>query len=304
MHARFVVTTKDSNRRLDQFIPENDASLSRSFIRNLIEIGGVHIQGRRVRKCAHVVHTGDSVEVHWDGLPLKPFSLTQERIVFRDRYLLAVDKPAGIDVQPTPARYKGTLYEALLRFLHDPFRPLDRPSLGMVQRLDRDTSGVMIFSIHPRAHRGLTSAFCERTVGKRYLALVKGVPVAAEGELRSYLTRDRYQNKVRSVANGGKEAITRYRLVEDFGAAALLDVEIFTGRSHQIRVHLAETGHPLLGDTLYGGPDEIMGCAVARQMLHSRELTLTHPVLETPLSLEAQLPPDFESVCRLLRSLG
>ncbi|HKK01292.1 MAG TPA: RluA family pseudouridine synthase [Desulfuromonadales bacterium] len=287
--------------RLDQYIPGQDASLSRSFIRRLVDIGGVHVQGRRVRKCSHVVQTGETVEVHWDGLPLTPFSLTEEHIVFRDRYLLAVNKPACLDIQPTPSRYKGTLYEALLRFLQNPYRPLDRPSLGMVQRLDRDTSGIVIFSIHPRAHRGLTAAFTERQVEKRYLALVNGVPRNGNGELRSHLARDRYHNRMKSVPKGGKEAITRFRVIEDFGVAALLEVEILTGRSHQIRAHCAEAGHPLLGDTLYGGPCEILGCGIARQMLHSWQLTLTHPVLETPLSLEVKPPEDFEQICNLLR---
>ncbi len=251
---RFIPEPQDAGERLDQFVPGQTEELSRTFLRRVVDIGGVHVGGRRVRRCSHPVRAGEAVEVFLDGRPLETYTLCCRDVIFQDKFLLAISKPAGVESQPTPARYKGTLYEALLRYLHDPFRPLDRPQLGMVQRLDRDTSGIMVFSTHARAHRGLTLAISGRKIGKSYLALVRGEMPEATGEIRSFLARSRSSNLMRSVARGGKEALTRYRVVEELDDASLLEVEIPTGRSHQIRVHLSEAGHPLLGDLRYGGP--------------------------------------------------
>ncbi|WP_305042748.1 RluA family pseudouridine synthase [Geoalkalibacter sp.] len=292
---RLQVAAEESGQRLDQFLASR-AAHSRTFWRRIIDLGGVHVAGRRIRQCGYQVQGAQQVEAYVDGLPLEPFVLEDRHILFRDRYLLALDKPAGVDTQPTHARFKGTLYEALLRFLQDPFRPQSPPALGMVQRLDRDTSGVLVFSIHPRAHKPLTEAIGARRLDKVYLALVQGVPKARAGEIRSQLARGRRDNRMKSVEQGGREALTRYRVTRTWEAAALLEVEIPTGRSHQIRVHLAELGHPLLGDTAYGGPEGIAGAPVARQMLHSLRLDLKHPVSGEPLSLTAPVPCDMKQL--------
>lgn len=291
---RLQVSAEDSGQRLDQFLASRAAAHSRTFWRRVIDLGGVHVAGRRIRQCGFQVQCAQHVEAYVDGLPLDPFVLEDRHILFRDRYLLALDKPAGVDTQPTHARFKGTLYEALLRFLQDPFRPQSAPALGMVQRLDRDTSGVLVFSIHPRAHKPLTEAISARRLDKVYLALVQGVPRMEVGEIRSQLARGRRNNLMKSVDQGGREALTRYRVVRAWEAAALLEVEIPTGRSHQIRVHLAELGHPLLGDKAYGGPEQIVGAAIPRQMLHSLRLELDHPVSGEHQSLTAPVPRDLE----------
>lgn len=300
-HFSFVPAQEEDGNRLDQFVAARTGELSRTLLRRVIDIGGAHVGGRRVRRCSHPVRAGEPVEIFIDGQPLVPWRLAESDLLFRDRWLLAVLKPAGIETQPTPARYQGTLYEALLTYLKDPFRPLDHPVLGMVQRLDRDTSGVIVFSIHPRAHRGLTEAFAGGGARKLYQTLVSGTPGETAGEIRSLLARHRGNNLVRSVPKGGKEAITRYRVAEDFGDAALLEVEILTGRSHQIRAHLSELGHPLLGDLRYGGPPTVRGIAVPRQMLHAARLELRHPVTGEPLTIEAPLPADMTEILRHLR---
>jgi 23S rRNA pseudouridine1911/1915/1917 synthase len=299
---RFIPGPQDSGMRLDQFVAGQTGDFSRTFLRRVVEIGGVHVGGKRVRRCSHPVRAGDAVEIFLDGRELEVFTLTPPDVVFQDKFLLAVAKPPGVETQPTPSRYKGTLYEALLRYLQDPFRPLDRPPLGMVQRLDRDTSGVMVFSIHGLAHRGLTQAFSGRSVGKVYLALVRGRLPGGTGEIRSLLARSRSSNRMHSVDRGGKEAITRYRVVEEFAEGSLVEVEIPTGRSHQIRVHLAEAGHPLLGDGRYGGPASAAGRDIPRQMLHAAKLFLVHPVSGEPLVLEAPLPEDMREILEVLRN--
>lgn len=298
---RFTPEADEAGMRLDQFVAGRSADLSRTLVRRLVDLGGVHVGGRRSRRCSYPVRVGETVEVFVDGLPLESYQLDAAAVIYRDPYLIAIDKAPGIETQPTPARFKGTLYAALLDYLHDPFRPLQAPSVGMVQRLDRETSGVMVFSIHPRAHRGLTEAFAGRQVRKRYLAVVAGRMPAAEGAFRSLLARSRATNKVKTVERGGKEAVTCYRVLDEFSDATLVEVEILTGRSHQIRVHFAESGHPLLGDGRYDGPGDWHGYPVRRQMLHSWRLSLTHPVSGEALELEAPIPADMAALLDKLR---
>ena len=294
---RFNVTAELAGLRLDQLLAAVVAGMTRGMARRLVDLGGVHIDGRRVRRCSLASAVGQGVEVHVDGYPLEAYELRPEQILFHDRHLLALDKPAGIATQPTPARYQGTLYAALQKFLGGG----DQISIGMVQRLDRDTSGVIVFSIHPKAHKGLTAAFSEHHVVKRYLALVSGTLAAEAGEFRSLLARRHSTNLTVSVARGGKPAVTRYRVLASSAGTTLVSVEIPTGRSHQIRAHFSEAGHPLLGDTAYGGPKVVADFTVARQMLHAGELQLTHPVNKLPLVLRAPPPADFQE---LLHGLG
>lgn len=301
---RFKVTEQFAGQRLDQFLADSSEQLSRSLARRLIDLGGVHLAGRRMRRCGQQVKPGQQVEVYVDGLALEIFQLGPQHILWQDRHLLVLNKPAGVATQPTPARYQGTLYAAILRLLADPQRPQQTPSLAMVQRLDRDTSGAIVFSIHPQAHKGLTQAFSEHRVRKVYWALVAGTLAEPEGEIRSLLARRRSTNRMVSVERGGKLAITRYRQLAQLGSATLVEVEIPTGRSHQIRVHFAELGHPLLGDCGYGGPGTLDGISLPRQMLHARELAFAHPVSAAPVSLVAPLADDFNQVLTQLGYQG
>jgi 23S rRNA pseudouridine1911/1915/1917 synthase len=295
---RLEVATEQLSPRLDQLLCGALPWLSRGAAKRLIDLGGVHVDGRRVRRCSLPLHSGQRIELHVDGLPLTPFQLSDAHLLYRDAYLLVIDKPAGIATQPTPARFQGTLYAAALNLLG---RAGDA-DLGMVQRLDRDTSGVLVFSIHPRAHKGLTAAFTEHRVDKRYLALVAGAPPQRAGEIRSLLARRHATNRVVSVARGGKPAITRYRVLESFAEASLVEVELLTGRSHQIRAHFAEAGCPLVGDIFYGGPATCIGVPVSRQMLHANELRLDHPVTGEPCHWQARLPEDFAALLERLRT--
>lgn len=289
---RFSVADDQAGQRLDLFLAQALTGAGRGMARRLIDLGGVHVAGRRVRRCSLPVAGGQRIELYVDGLPLTPFQVDAAQLLYRDRYLLALDKPPGVPTQPTPARYQGTLYAALQHYLGG----AGCISLGMVQRLDRDTSGVILFSIHPHAHKGLTTAFGDHRVTKRYLAMVAGELANADGEIRSQLARRRSTNRMVSVARGGKTAVTRYRRIATGNGVSLVEVEILTGRSHQIRVHFAEAGHPLLGDPAYGGPDSREGLRIPRQMLHASELCLEHPVSGAPLQLQAPLPADFRLV--------
>ena len=297
---RLHIPEKLSGQRIDQVLPLLDQSLSSTFVRQLIDFGGVHLNGRRSQTCALQVTSGDKVELFIDGLPFEPFVLDDKQVVYRDDYILVINKPAGIDCQPTPSRYKGTIYSALLKYLADPYQRHLKPSIGMVQRLDRDTSGLMVFSIHPRAHKNMTAQFTSRTIEKIYLAIVAGQLDPEDGEIKSYLARNRASNLMKSVEKGGQEAITRYRTVSSTHAATVVEIELLTGRSHQIRAHLSEAGHSLLGDLRYGGLPTIDGRQISRQMLHASRLSFLHPVIGNRVTFSLPLPDDMAYIAQLL----
>lgn len=285
-----------SEQRLDQYIASTDLDISRSQAKKIIDIGGVHINGRRVRSCSTVVHVDDAIEIYIDNMPLEPYRIAERDILFQDNYLIVLNKPALVETQPTHARYGGTLYEALQWHLKDRFRPHRKADIGMVQRLDRGTSGLIVFSIHPRTHKAMTRIFLEHRIDKRYLALVHNIPDQDCGEIRSFLARTRKENRVRSVSRGGKEAVTRFNLREVLGPASLIELELVTGRSHQIRAHMAELGCPLLGDVRYGGQKDFSSFSLLRPMLHAYKLIFKHPITEETMSFSLPLPDDMQLI--------
>ena len=203
MVNRYLTTSDDEGRRLDQYLADRSTDLSRTLVRKIIDIGGVQIDGRRVRKAGLTLSDGLRIEMHRDRGALEPFRIVAEHVLFQDNYLIILNKPAGIETQPTPARYKGTLFEALQVWLKRDRRFGRRLEIGMAQRLDRDTSGVIAFSIHPQAHKSLTAQLQSRSAKKTYLALVEGRPEPETGSYVSKLIRDRYSNRVRSTDRGG-----------------------------------------------------------------------------------------------------
>jgi 23S rRNA pseudouridine1911/1915/1917 synthase len=298
---RLLVSTDKNGLRLDQYLADSAIGLSRTQAKKIIDIGGVHIDGRRARSCSKSIQTGSSVEVYIDKLPLEPYRISENDILFQDKFIIVLNKPALVDTQPTHARFKGTLFEALQWHLKDPFRPHQKAEIGMIQRLDRGTSGVMVFSIHPRAHKEMTRFFVEHEAKKNYLALVHGVPDSNQGEIRSFLARSRKENRVKSVEKGGKEAITRFHVVDSFPEYSLVNVEILTGRSHQIRAHMAESGCPLVGDLRYGGCGQVLGIEILRPLLHSQKLAFRHPVLNHDMVFSVPVHDDMQDILTLLR---
>lgn len=304
MVERFKTNTGDAGQRLDLFLSAQTAEISRTTLRKIIDLGGVHVDGRRVRKAGMILAENQLIELHRDQAQLDPYRIEDDQILFEDEYLIALNKRAGVETQPTPARYKGTLYEALQVRLKRDTRFGRKLEIGMAQRLDRDTSGVIVFSIHPRAHKGLTEQMQSRNAGKHYLALVEGCPDPNEGSYRSYLLRDRRNGIMKSVSTGGKEAITRYRVLKTKGRISLVELELVTGRTHQIRAHLSEAGHPLLGDLRYGGRSELDGLHFPRQCLHAQRLELVHPVKNVPLTIAAPVDGLFTHFSETLGGLS
>lgn len=296
MIHRFRTKSNDLNCRLDQFLSSNMDKVSKGNIRKIIDLGGVHIDGRRVRKCGKLLLTDQKIEVHRDLRPLAPYRIQKNDVVFQDKHIIVLNKPPGVECQPTPARYKGTLYEALQVWLKRDRRHGRKLEIGMAQRLDRDTSGLIVFSIHPNSHKGLSEQVKHRTIGKHYLAVVERSPQPPSGTIVSYLAKGRRFNRMKSVPKGGKEAITHYEVSQTFSRISLVKVQLETGRTHQIRVHFAEAGTPLLGDSLYGGAKRIGSEEISRHCLHSSKLELLHPVSQTPLSFTADLPNDILNI--------
>jgi 23S rRNA pseudouridine1911/1915/1917 synthase len=292
MVARYLTTEKEQGLRLDQFLQQRVPTLSRTKIRKIIDLGGVHIDGQRVRRCSWNVEPNQKIELYQDNSPLDPFRLSQDTILFQDKYLIVINKPAGVDTQPTPARYKGTLYEALLAWFEKD-KKIRHPQIGMAQRLDRDTSGVIVFSTHPDAHKELTTQIQNHTVKKEYLAMVQGIPSPDEGTFHSFLKKDPTSHRMYSDPSKGKEAITHYRTVKSWADSALVSIQLVTGRTHQIRTHFSEAGYPLLGDVQYGGPRIHGGCKWSRQCLHSWKLQMNHPKTGESLSFAAPIPADM-----------
>lgn len=292
--GRYEFVPRQQASRLDVFVADA-AGISRRLARRLIELGGVHIDHSRVRVCSRTVPVNCRVELFVDKGSLTPFSLSSRQVLFHDEHIIALNKPAGVPTQPTPARHQGTLYTALQAYLHNPWRPLDRPSIGMHQRLDQDTSGVVVFSIHPRAHKPLSQSMQAGQWHKTYWGFTSQAPSPLCGQWHHQLRRNR-QGAMEVVARGGKQAVTDFATLATTGHLWLLNFCLHTGRMHQIRVQSATAGCPLLGDHRYGGCCCLGDRQIPRQMLHSRLLCLPHPLTGQELQLEAPLPDDMASL--------
>ena len=306
--APLTVTARDAGMRLDQFIHRHLTSLSRSQIQSLIRDGLVTLSEGNA-KPALAVWEGLQVDVR---LPeTRPATPAAEALpitlLYDDADMAVVNKPAGMVVHPAAGHTGGTLVNALLHHLGglSGIGGTERP--GIVHRLDRGTSGVMVVAKNDRAHRALSRQFQERAIGKEYVTLVWGAPQVGEKISRPIGRDPRHRQKMSSRAVRGRQAVTRILSVEPLGGVSLVRVAIDTGRTHQIRVHLSETGHPVVGDALYGGarksvPPRLAAIArIARPFLHAARLTLAHPADGRTLSFEAPLPDELARMLDALR---
>jgi 23S rRNA pseudouridine1911/1915/1917 synthase len=299
--------------RLDVWLAQRLPSLSRARIQALLEEGHVLLDGRRSRASARLRAGQEALVTVPDPVPAEPQPEDIEvAVVHEDGRLLVVDKPAGLVVHPGAGTARGTLVNALLGHVHDlsGVGGVLRP--GIVHRLDKGTSGLLVVAKDDETHRALVRQFAGRTVEKEYLALVLGVPSRPAGEIDAPIGRDPVHRQRMSVrAPRGREARTSWRVEELFDGAALLRVRIHTGRTHQIRVHLSSIGHPVAGDPTYGGnrtPSSRRAAAreallsLGRPALHAARLAFTHPASGERLSFEAPLPPELLALLERLRA--
>lgn len=298
---RHLVPKESRGDRLDAHLARAFADLSRARLQQLIQDGRLLVDGRAPKPSLRL-KGGEVVELTVPPpAPARP--LPQDlplRVLYEDEDLLVLDKAAGMVVHPAAGHADGTLVNALLHRVKDLRGVGGELRPGIVHRLDRDTSGCLVVAKHEQALSALQRAFKGREVHKRYLAIVQGVPRAAQATIDTpYGRHPRQRKKFTGRLKEGKRAVTAYQVRERLQGAALLEVELLTGRTHQIRVHLAEAGHPLLGDALYG---RRRSPAIARQALHAWRLDFPHPRTGERMAFEAPPPPDFTAALEALRA--
>ncbi len=303
-----MLTAGAAGQRLDQALAAALPQYSRARLQRWIAAGRVRLGGRLPR-ASERVQGGEQVEVEalFEADPRLEAEALPLDIVYQDGCLLVLNKPAGLVVHPGAGHRAHTLQNALLA--HDP--ALARvPRAGLVHRLDKDTSGLLIVARTPLAHTRLVAQLAAREIGREYLALVVGRPTGG-GQIDQPIGRHRSLRTRMAVRADGREALTHYRIEERFRAHTLLRVQLQTGRTHQIRVHLAHIGLALVGDPVYGGRRRLLARAGAplnerlqaftRQALHAQRLHLTHPTSGSAMRLEAPLPADFQELLKALR---
>ncbi len=292
---RFVVGEEADGERLDRFLAGPVGS--RAQAQRLIDAGAVEVDGRPRGK-GDPVRAGEQVVVRprpaapaSGATPAAPYT-----IAYEDEYLLVVDKPAGVVVHPARGHREGTLVQALAAVVgggDDPQRP------GIVHRLDRDTSGLLVVARSDAVHRRLKAALAARRIERQYITLVQGRPSARTGTIDAPIGRDRHVRTRMSIdTDVPREARTHFTLVEALPTTSLLRVRLETGRTHQIRVHLQAIGHPVCGDPEYGAAG-LFG--LSRQFLHASRLAFEHPISGEPLALESPLPADLSAALRRAR---
>jgi len=311
----------EPRQRLDRWLAENcgAASLSRSRIKGLIQQGQLTLDGAIITDPSQMVKQGGCYQLCLpDAAPAQPAAEPIALdILYEDTALIVVNKPAGMVVHPAPGNISGTLVNALLAHCGDSLTGIGgvaRP--GIVHRLDKNTSGVMVAAKTDTAHARLTAMFAAHDLDRRYQALVWGLPAARSGMVDAPIGRHRTDRKRQTVTDRGRPAITHYRTLRDlppFGC--LVECRLETGRTHQIRVHMAHIGHGVIGDQLYGRakragqmPDALTRTALAeirsfpRQALHAAHLGFAHPTDGTPLSFDTEMPADMNRLLGLIDS--
>ena len=294
--------------RLDAFLRERFPGVSRMHLQRLIREGAVRVDAA-VCKPNHTPRTGETIVITWPA-PRDPAVVAQDlplAIVFEDAWLLVLDKAPGMVVHPAAGNEDDTLVNALLHHCRGQLSGIGgvaRP--GIVHRLDQFTSGLMVVAKDDATHLSLSQQFAEREVIKLYDALLCGELPRSEGEINAAIARHPSHRKVMTVLEGGRPARTGYRVLERLRSATLVEARLYTGRTHQIRVHFKHLGFPLAGDETYGARAgarlaELTGVRAPRQMLHSRSLTFRHPQLGKRVRFEAPWPADFAATVAALR---
>jgi len=318
---RLTVSQQKAGERLDRLLAAHFSDVSRGLIQRLIAAGDVRVNGAPARP-AHRVRAGERITVRTAAFrehavrKVAPADIPLD-ILHKDEAVAVVNKPAGLIVHPAGPGETASLVAGLLHRYgalpdtDDPLRP------GIVHRLDRDTSGVLVVALTPEAHAHLSHQFRERRVEKRYLAVVRGGPEDDAGEIALALGRDpRVYDRVVVRHLGGRRAVTRYRVLERFDGFALVEARPLTGRTHQIRVHLAAIGCPLVCDGMYGNGGALYRSElkraprcrdeaplIARQALHAERLTFTHPATDAESTFAAPPPADLRGLIEALRNL-
>lgn len=290
----------DTNKRLDQYLKEQMPDYSRAYIQKMIKNGLVEIKGIKKVKTSYKLKENETIDVNIpeneeleviaENIPLD--------IIYQDKDIAIINKTANMVVHPAPGNYNGTLVNAIMYHIKDlsGINGILRP--GIVHRLDKNTSGLIIVAKNDLAHKELSEMFKIKTIKKTYIAIVNGKLKKKKGRIETLIGRNpKDRKKMAVVYRNGKNAITNYWVLDEKDDYSLLKVQIETGRTHQIRVHMKHIGHPILGDEVYGKTSKIAN----RQMLHAYKLEFVHPVTKNKMKLTGDIPEDFKDV---LKELG
>lgn len=294
------VEEKEKGKRLDAFLNEFFEDATRSYIQKLIDNDNVIIDNKSKTKSGNKLKGKETIIVKIpedEILEVLPEDIPID-IVYEDKDMVIINKDPGVIVHPAQGYYTGTLVNAVLYHIKDlsTINGVIRP--GIVHRLDKDTSGLIIIAKNDIAHVKLTDMFKDKTIEKRYVCICKGNFKNTDGRIESLIGRDsKDRKKMAVVAENGKIAITNYEVIDAVQGFSLVDVGIETGRTHQIRVHMKSLNHPILGDEVYGSGSEI----IKRQMLHSYYLKLNHPISGKEMVVLGELKEDFKDVAKKLK---
>ena len=288
------------NMRLDAYISKINSNISRTMVQKLIQEGNVFVNGKE-KKISYKVQVGDIIEINIpkpQETTIKPENIPIE-IVYEDMDIIVVNKPKGMVVHPANGNPDGTLVNAVMAICKDSLSGIGgeiRP--GIVHRLDKDTSGLLIVEKNDKAHINMSNQIKNREVKKIYIALVRGLVSEDEATINMPIGRSTKDRKKMAIRKDGKEAVTHFKVLKRYSKYTLLEIKIDTGRTHQIRVHMSEIGHPVVGDMVYSNGKNEFG--VEGQMLHAKSLDFKHPVTGEKMHLEAELPPYFKDVLEKL----
>jgi 23S rRNA pseudouridine1911/1915/1917 synthase len=298
--AKIELTAEVRGVRLDKFLAEKLSELSRSTIQQLIREGFVLVEGA-LTKPGYKLKGGERISVTIPPPPPlepEPFPIPLD-VVYEDQWLIVINKPANLVVHPAPGHQADTLVNAVLAHWPELRGLGDKTRLGIVHRLDKDTSGLIVVAKDEKTKVELQKQFKERGVRKVYLALVKGELKPARGRIEAPIGRDPRHRKKMAVVAGGREAVTDYKVLEYLPGYTYVEVYPLTGRTHQIRVHFSHKGHPIAGDKVYGRGPHIPD--LMRPFLHAYSLTFKHPVSGEEVTFKAPLPPELERILESLR---
>ncbi|MCR5147309.1 MAG: RluA family pseudouridine synthase [Clostridia bacterium] len=298
---KLIVNAENTGVRLDAYIAEYINNLSRTMVKKLVEDGNVSVNGKS-QKVSYKVQENDEIivnEPEAKELDIKAEDIPVD-VVYEDKDIIVVNKPKGLVVHPANGNWEGTLVNAIMAICKDSLSGIGgeiRP--GIVHRLDKDTSGLLIIAKNDEAHLNMSNQIKDRKVKKIYYALVRGIVSENEATINMPIGRSTKDRKKMAVTKNGKEAVTHFKVLERFNKYTLLEVKIDTGRTHQIRVHLSEIGHPVVGDEVYSNGKNEFG--VKGQLLHAKSLDFKHPITGKEMHLETELPEEFENVLKQLR---
>ena len=320
-HYQFIADKGQEPLRVDKYLMNRVENATRNKIQNAAKEGSIYVNNKVV-KSNYKVKPGDIVKVMFSHPPYENLLVGEKMdldILFEDENLLVVNKPAGLVVHPGHGNYNGTLLNGLIyHFKNLPFNSDGRP--GLVHRIDKDTSGLLVIAKDERSMTDLAKQFYLKTSKRKYLALVWGIVADEKGTVNANLARDPKNRLIMSVPkeneNFGKKAITHYRVIERFNYLTLLECELETGRTHQIRSHMKHIGHPIFSDSRYGGDKILKGTIfnkykqfvsncfdiMPRQALHAKSLGFIHPVTNKELYFESELPQDFQNCLKKWRN--